>query len=527
MDIRPFSPSISTSQQVFPRDIPSIAASGFRAIICNRPDGEEPDQPSAAQIEAAAKAAGLDFLHLPVVSGHITQADAAAMAAALDRLPGPVLAFCRSGARSIRLAEMADAWTMAGKQAPGYDIVIVGGGSAGIATAASILKRDRKISLAIIEPSEDHYYQPGWTMVGAGIFDREFTHRKEAGLIPRGAHWIKASVARFLPEQNQVTLSDGRVVGYRVLIACPGIKLDWDAIPGLTRTLGRNGVTSNYGYDLAPYTDSLVRQLRGGRALFTQPVMPIKCAGAPQKAMYLSCNRWERAGVLGKIDVQFHTAGAVLFGVPAYVPALMEYVKRYDAKLNLQSRLVAVDGEARTATFEQKQGDATQLVDVRFDMLHVVPPQVAPDFVRASPLAAPSGFIEVDEITLRHKRYANIFGLGDACSASNAKTAAAVRKQAPVVAVNALSVLRGGEPVAAYDGYGSCPLTVEAGKVVLAEFGYGGKLLPSFPTWLIDGTRPSRLSWLLKDTILPPVYWHGMLKGREWLVKPQPIARGG
>ena len=122
------------------------------------------------------------------------------------------------------------------------------------------------------------------------------------------------------------------------------------------------------------------------------------------------------------------------------------------------------------------------------------------------------------------QRHANVFALGDACSASNAKTMAAARKQAPVVAVNALAVLDGKALVADYDGYGSCPLTVEAGKIVLAEFGYGGKLLPSFPNWLIDGTRPSRLSWLLKDTILPPIYWHGMLKGREWMVKPHPIA---
>ena len=156
-------------------------------------------------------------------------------------------------------------------------------------------------------------------------------------------------------------------------------------------------------------------------------------------------------------------------------------------------------------------------------MIHVVPPQVAPDFIRNSLLAAPSGFIAVDEATLRHPLYPDIFALGDACSASNAKTMAAARKQAPVVAVNALAALDGHPPVAAYDGYGSCPLTVEAGKIVLAEFGYGGKLMPSFPNWLIDGTRPSRLSWLLKDTILPPVYWHGMLKGREWMVKPQPI----
>jgi sulfide:quinone oxidoreductase len=266
-----------------------------------------------------------------------------------------------------------------------------------------------------------------------------------------------------------------------------------------------------------------VKELKGGRALFTQPVMPIKCAGAPQKAMYLSCSIWERAGVLKDIDVQFHTAGAALFGVAAYVPALMEYVERYDAHLNLESRLVAIDGPAKVATFEQKRGDELERVEERFDMIHVVPPQTAPDFVRSSPLAAPSGFVEVDEATLRHPRYPNVFALGDACSASNAKTAAAARKQAPVVAVNALAALAGRDPVADYDGYGSCPLTVEKGKIVLAEFGYGGKLLPSFPDWLIDGTRPSRLAWLLKDTILPPVYWHGMLKGREWMVKPHLI----
>jgi sulfide:quinone oxidoreductase len=404
-----------------------------------------------------------------------------------------------------------------------FDILIIGGGSAGIATAASILKRNRQVSLAIVEPSEDHFYQPGWTMVGAGVFDRDFTRRREEGLIPPGAQWIKAAAASFEPDANRVLLEDGRALAYKVLIVCPGIKLNWEGIPGLAETIGRNGVTSNYGFDLAPYTNRLVKEFEGGRALFTQPVMPIKCAGAPQKAMYLSCHRWEKRGMLGKVDVQFHTAGAVLFGVADYVPALMEYVHRYDAHLNLESNLVAIDGPAKVATFEQKRDGEVRRVEERFDMIHVVPPQVAPDFVRNSPLAAPSGFVEVDEATLRHPRHANIFALGDACSASNAKTAAAARKQAPVVAVNALAALEGRDPVADYDGYGSCPLTVEAGKIVLAEFGYGGKLLPSFPRWLIDGTRPSRLAWLLKDTILPPVYWHGMLKGREWMVKPHPI----
>jgi sulfide:quinone oxidoreductase len=404
-----------------------------------------------------------------------------------------------------------------------YDFLIIGGGSAGIATAASIIKRNRDVSVAIIEPSAVHYYQPGWTMVGAGVFDAEITRRAEAQVMPSGATWIKASASGFVPEDNLVQLSDGNAAAYRVLIVCPGIKLDWDAIAGLSETLGKNGVTSNYRYDLAPYTHRLVKETKGGRALFTQPPMPIKCAGAPQKSMYLSCSRWKKAGVLRDIDVQFHTAGAVLFGVAAYVPALMEYVERYNAQLNFESKLVAIDGAAKLATFEQKRGAAVVRTEEKFDMIHVVPPQVAPDFIRSSPLAASSGFVEVDEATLQHPRYPNIFALGDACSASNAKTMAAARKQAPVVAVNALAALDGKPPVADYDGYGSCPLTVEAGKIVLAEFGYGGKLLPSFPNWLIDGTRPSRLSWLLKDTILPPVYWHGMLKGREWMVEPHRI----
>ncbi len=527
MPIKPISKDFSVTEQVTVEDLQAAAAQGFRSVICNRPDGEEPGQTAAAELQRVAEELGMQFRHIPVVPGAITDADAAQMGKALAELPTPVLAFCRSGARSTKLYEMVQATHARPAEEPAegrvYDIVIVGGGSAGIATAASLLKRRRDLSIAVIEPSEVHYYQPGWTMVGAGVFSAEFTRRTEQSVMPRGVDWIRTAASGFAPDDNRVLLEDGSSVTYRALVACPGIKLDWDAIPGLRETLGLNGVTSNYRYDLAPYTNRLVKDLKGGRALFTQPPMPIKCAGAPQKSMYLSCSKWEKSGVLASVDVQFHTAGAVLFGVAAYVPALMEYVERYNAHINLESRLVAIDGPARIATFEQKRGDTVTRVEEKFDMIHVVPPQVAPDFVRSSPLAAASGFIEVDEATLRHVRYANVFALGDACSASNAKTMAAARKQAPVVAVNVLAALEGKPPVADYDGYGSCPLTVESGKIVLAEFGYGGKLLPSFPNWLIDGTRPSRLAWLLKDTILPPVYWHGMLKGREWMVEPHRI----
>ncbi len=397
-----------------------------------------------------------------------------------------------------------------------HRIVIVGGGAAGIATAASMLRRRPDLDIAIIDGATEHFYQPGWTMVGGGVFDAPVTRRSMESVIPRGAAWIRQNVAGFDPDNNCLTTSEGDVVHYDLLVVAPGIKLDWGQVAGLEETLGKNGVTSNYGYNTAPYTWELVQNTKGGRALFTQPPMPIKCAGAPQKSMYLACDHWRRNGVLGNIDVQFRNAGGVLFGVAAYVPALMSYVEKYGIDLQLESNLVAIDGASRVATFVSRNGEEK----VEFDMIHVVPPQVAPDFIRKSPLAAESGFVDVDQFSLRHNKYANVFGLGDGCSAPNAKTAAAARKQAPVVAVNGLRVLDGLEPAVAYDGYGSCPLTVERGKIVLAEFGYGGKLMPSFPTWLVDGTKPTRLSWMLKADALPWIYWNGMLKGREWLAGP-------
>lgn len=397
-----------------------------------------------------------------------------------------------------------------------HKVVVVGGGSAGIAAAASLLKRRPGLDIAIIEPATTHAYQPGWTMVGGGVFDVEVTRRTMASVMPTGVTWLKTAAKSFEPETNQVTLEDGSTVTYHALVVAPGIRLAWEQIDGLGSALGKNGVTSNYRYDLAPYTWELVQGLNRGRAIFSQPPMPIKCAGAPQKAMYLACDHWLRSGVLDQIDVEFDNAGAVLFGVADYVPALMSYIDKYGIDLKFGSTLAAVDGPGRQAVFKTDDGEITR----DFDMLHVVPPQVAPQFLADSPLAAQTGFTDVDPHTLQHVRYPNVFGLGDGSTTPNAKTMAAARKQAPVVAVNLIEQLDGKGPRAGYDGYGSCPLTVERGKIVLAEFCYGGKLAPSFPGWLIDGTRPARLSWMLKADALPWIYWNGMLKGREWLAGP-------
>ncbi len=397
------------------------------------------------------------------------------------------------------------------------DIVVIGGGSAGIGLLASLLKRDPQLNLILIEPSADHYYQPAWTLVGGGAHDIRKTMRPMARVLHDGVTWVQAAVSQLLPDEQALVLDSGQRVTWNNLIVCPGLRLAWEKIEGLEQTLGHNGVTSNYSYQHAPYTWQLVQQLKGGKAIFTQPAMPIKCAGAPQKAMYLSCDHWLKQGALDTIDVEFNLAGAALFGVATFVPPLMNYVEKYGARLAFNSNLIKVDGPARKAWFEVKDAEGNLSIEEKsFDMLHVVPPQVAPDFIRHSPLADAAGWCEVDPHSLQQVRYPHIFALGDVCSTSNAKTAAAVRKQIVVVAENLLALRKQAPLPLKYDGYGSCPLTVEKGKVVLAEFGYGGRLLPTFA---LDPTVARRSAWFLKATLLPWFYWNGMLKGREWLTR--------
>jgi sulfide:quinone oxidoreductase len=551
MNLKFITEEFAVSDQLEVADVDVLAAQGIKSIICNRPDGEASDQTSFAEIEEVALKNGMSFSNVPVISGALKPSDIESFATAFANLPRPIVAYCRSGTRSINLwaldqgsKGMSGEQILAAGAAAGYDladcvqflavkpvapkaskhfaVVIIGAGAGGISTAASLRKRKPDLNIALIDKAQKHYYQPGWTLVGAGVFQASQTERNMASLIPAGVEWIQAHVNEFAPETNSLRLDDGSMITYdRLVVAC-GLKLNWDGIEGLTETLGANGVTSNYRYDLAPYTWKLVQELRGGKALFTQPPMPIKCAGAPQKALYLSADHWFRTGVLKDINIQFYNAGGVLFGVKDYIPALMKYIEKYHAELKFNHKLVKIDGASKTAWFEKSDGEGNvETVSTGFDMIHVCPPQQAPDFIRSSPLADAAGWVDVDQATLRHKRYDNIWSVGDAMNAPNAKTAAAARKQAPIVAHNLLADMGVTNGVAHYDGYGSCPLTVERGKIVLAEFGFGGKLLPSFPRWVIDGTQPTRLAWILKKDILPPIYWQGMLKGHEWLVKPE------
>jgi len=396
----------------------------------------------------------------------------------------------------------------------GAKIAIVGGGTAGVAVAAALRRRlPRHDRIVLIEPSAIHHYQPGFTLVGGGVWTRARTEADQSRVVPAGVTWVQDRVTAFDPDTSRLYLGDGSIVAYEYLVACPGLALQWHRVPGLAEALGDGRVVSIYSAEGAADTWQRTRALERGQALFTQPPMPVKCPGAPQKIVYMAGDYWRRRGRGSPIEQRFRTATPSLFSVPAYAPTLERVAARYGVDVGYATRLVAVDGPAALATFERAREDGTrERWQEGYDLLHAVPPQGPLDVVAESPLADAHGWIDVDAATLQHRRYRNVFGMGDASSVPTSKTAAAVRAQLPVVVANLEAVMDGDAPPLRYSGYASCPLITAYGKVVLAEFEYDKRVRPSVP-W--DSTRERRSAWWLKTRLLPWMYWQRLLKGRD------------
>ncbi|NGO45555.1 NAD(P)/FAD-dependent oxidoreductase [Streptomyces ureilyticus] len=391
-------------------------------------------------------------------------------------------------------------------------VVIVGGGSAGISVAAR-LRRAGVTGIALIEPSDTHWYQPLWTLVGGGQAPLRATRRPEASVIPDGVHWIRQAARAVDPGLRAITLGDGRRLAYDHLVMAPGLQLDWNGVPGLAEAIGHDRVTSNYAPEYAPRTWDLIRGMRSGTAVFTHPATPLKCGGAPQKIAYLAADHWRKQKVLDRIRIILVIPDPALFKVPAWSEVLQKVASRYGIEVRLRSEMTAVDGDARELTVTDHTTGTKETL--AYDLLHAVPPQSAPDWVKTGPLAdpaSPQGFIAADKHTLQHPRHSEVFALGDVANLPTSKTGAAVRKQAPAVAANLLAVMKGAEPTRRYDGYTSCPLVTARDKMLLAEFDYDLRPTPSFP--LIDTFKERRGMWLFKRYGLPPLYWHGMLTGR-------------
>jgi sulfide:quinone oxidoreductase len=393
-----------------------------------------------------------------------------------------------------------------------HKVLIVGGGTAGI-TVAARLQRAGVTDIAIVEPSGSHYYQPLFTLVGGGRAPASETVRPEASVMPKGVLWIRDAATGIDPDAQTVATESGRTVGYDYLVVAPGIQLDFGKVPGLTESLGQRGVSSNYRPDLPPRTWEFIRDLRGGTALFTMPAGPIKCAGAPQKIAYLAADWWRSQGVLDRTRVILVLPTAAMFSQPDWAKVLEGIAAGYGIEVRKESQLTEVDGEGKRAVIADSKAGTKETID--YDILHAVPPQSAPDWLKATPLADPAtpfGYVQVDKYTMQSPGWPNVFALGDASSLPTSKTGAAARKQAVALVNNLVAAMNGRPLPSRYDGYTSCPLVTSRNKMLLAEFDYDLKPKPSFP--FIDTFKPRYDMWLLKRYGLPALYWNVMLKGR-------------
>ena len=431
-----------------------------------------------------------------------------------------------------------------------YQVLIIGGGTAGIMVASQLKRKNPSIQIGLIEPSDKHYYQPAWTLVGANTYKFKDTVRPMASLIPKGVDWIKEYADAFKPEQNSVVTKNGTELTYDYLVVVPGLKIAPELVEGLPEAMERGVVCSNYTDP--NHTWEILKNFKGGTALFTQPTTPIKCGGAPQKIMYLADDHFRKSGVRKKTDIVFALPSGSIFGVKIIADTLMNVVDRKDINVRFFHKLVKVDADKKIAWYEIDKdltaggcvtiadGDVASLdrdiqynykdvkvtregdrFGIHFDMMHLAPPQCAPDFIRNSPLAAETGWVSVDPKTTQHTRYANIFSLGDVSNLPTSKTGAAIRKQVPVTVANIIKLMEvQGLSSKEYNGYTSCPLVTGYGKMVLAEFDYDKNFEPDpklkkFPLMLNDSSKEHWRLWMLKKYGLPYLYWNKMMKGIE------------
>ncbi|KAH6685940.1 Sulfide:quinone oxidoreductase [Plectosphaerella plurivora] len=408
--------------------------------------------------------------------------------------------------------------TPAGKS---HKIVVIGGGTAGLAISHQLLRTGKfaQNDIAVVDPSEWHHYQPGWTLVGGGLKTKQELRRRLSDLIDPQLQFHNHAVQVVAPEQNSITLTNGDKLSYEQLVVATGVKVDFGSVKGLPEALANRDstVSSIYGYDYCDKTFNTIDKLKKGSAIFTQPAGVIKCAGAPQKVMWLALDHWKRAGLYdpsnpsnSPINIAFASGLGGMFAVPKYAAKLEELRKERNVEGLFFHDLVAVDGN--TATFARPDGKES--VTRKFDLLHVTPKMGPHQFIKDSALANGTGYVDVDDGTTQHKKYPNVWSAGDASSLPTSKTAAAVTAEAPVVVRNLLLAMEGKAPDAIYDGYTSCPLLTEYGKVLLAEFKYGGVPKETFGEWLgIDQATPRRSFWHLKKDFFPWVYYNNMVNG--------------
>ncbi|OXB63259.1 hypothetical protein ASZ78_011208, partial [Callipepla squamata] len=377
-------------------------------------------------------------------------------------------------------------------------------------------------NVAVVEPSkynqivlncllkrsfQTHYYQPLWTLVGAGAKQLSASARPTESVMPEGVEWIKSRVTALDPDKNCVRLENDVKIAYKYLIIALGISLHYEKIKGLPEGFHHPKIGSNYSVHTVEKTWKALQDFKEGNAIFTFPNTPVKCAGAPQKIMYLSEAYWRKTGKRPKANIMFNTSLGVIFGVKKYADALLEIIEERNIAVNYKCNLVEVRADKQEAVFENLDKPGETEVH-QYEMLHVTPPMGPPDVLINSPVSDQIGWVDVNKETLQHKKYPNIFGIGDCTNLPTSKTAAAVAAQSGVLDKTISLVMKNQSPTKKYDGYTSCPLVTSYNKVILAEFDYNAQPLETFP---IDQSKQRTTMYHMKADMMPFLYWNALL----------------
>jgi len=396
-------------------------------------------------------------------------------------------------------------------------IVIIGAGAAGMALANRLVRRLDGAQITMIDPRPNHLYQPGLTLVAAGLKPASYVVSENSDWLPSGVSFVADKVTAVDAISKTVSTEDGQTLDYDWLVVAPGLVLDHDAIDGFSLDMvGENGIGALYAgpeYAAKTWTAASRFTEEGGTGIFTRPATEMKCAGAPLKHTFLIDDIARRAGNAGKVNMVYAAPQGSLFGVPIVAEKVRMLFEDRGVDTMMNRTLMAIDAGAKRASFATETGTE----DVDYDYIHVVPPQRAPDFVVQSGLAwadrwTDQGWVECDMQTLRHLRHPEIFALGDVAGVPKGKTAASVKWQVPVVEDHLIAAIEGREGTETYDGYTSCPLITRIGSAMLVEFDYNNNLVPSFPG-MIAPLEELWISWLMKEVALKATY-NAMLRGR-------------
>ncbi|CAZ65484.1 Sulfide:quinone oxidoreductase, mitochondrial [Caenorhabditis elegans] len=340
----------------------------------------------------------------------------------------------------------------------------------------------------------------------------EANRGKQKDLIPKNATWIQDKVQKFEPAKNSVKLRGGDEITYDYMVIAMGVQLRYDMIKGAKEALDTPGVCSNYSpfYVEKHYKEAM--NFKGGNALYTFPNTPIKCAGAPQKACYITDSILRQRGVRDQAHMIYATSLKRLFGIESYLKSLEKVARDKEIDVRTRRNLIEVNTNDRIATFELLDEEAKptgKTEQIEYSLLHIGPPCSTPEALRNSAFVDKTGFMDVDGGSLQSKKYPNVFGVGDCMNTPNAKTAAAVSSHLKTIEKNLTQVMQGNRPCMQYDGYASCPLVVSTNRVILAEFGPRGAM----ETTPFDQSKPTYWAYLMKRYFMPALYWNGLIKG--------------